>query len=114
MPSASLPALEQHLEARLLELDKLHRTRPGLPTAMARAKAGQRIDDLLDAVAELQRMIDTRPTETLEDAAVKLRRLGAYVERPAGAALGRGSRGGGEGGGGWPARALSVGLIQLD
>jgi hypothetical protein len=80
MPTASLPDLEQHLEARLLELDKLHRERPSLPTAMARAEAGQRIDDLLDAIAELQRMIDTSPAETLEDAAVKLRRLEAYVE----------------------------------
>jgi hypothetical protein len=26
-------------------------------------------------------MIDTTPAETLEDAAVKLRRLGAYVEQ---------------------------------
>ncbi len=26
-------------------------------------------------------MIDTSPAETLEDAAVKLRRLGAYVDR---------------------------------
>ncbi len=54
--------------------------RPGLPTAMARAEAGQKIDDLLDAIAELQRMIDTSPAESLDDAAVKLRRLGAYVE----------------------------------
>jgi hypothetical protein len=53
----------------------------GLPTAMARAEAGQRIDELLDAIAELQRLIDTSPAETLKDAAVKLRRLGAYVER---------------------------------
>ena len=81
MPPASLPALEHHLEARLLGLDKLHQTRPGLPTAMARAEAGQRIDDLLDQIAELQRMIDASPAKTLEDAAVKLRRLGAYVER---------------------------------
>ncbi len=81
MPPASLPALEHHLEARLLELEKLHRERPGLPTAMARAEAGQRIDDLLYEIAELQRMIDTGPAETLEDAAVKLRRLEAYVEK---------------------------------
>ncbi len=81
MPPATLPALEQHLESRLLELDKLHQTRPGLPSAMALAEAGQRIDDLLDEIAELQRMIDTSPAETLEDAAVKLRRLGAYIER---------------------------------
>ena len=81
MPVTSLAALEQHLEARLLELDKLHRTRPSLPTTLARADAGQRIDDLLDAIGELQRVIDASPAVTLEDAAVKLRRLGAYVER---------------------------------
>ena len=77
MPSTTLPTLEQHLETRLLELDKLHRSRPSLPTAMARAQAGAQIDDLLDEIAELQRMIDTSPAETLEDAAVKLRRHGA-------------------------------------
>ncbi len=32
-----------------------------MPTALARAKAGQRIDDLLDEIAELQRMIDMDP-----------------------------------------------------
>ena len=81
MPATSLPDLEHHLEARLLDLDKLHQTRPSLPTAMARAEAGERIDDLLDEIAELQRMIDTSPAETLQDAAVKLRRLSAYVDR---------------------------------
>ena len=75
MPAISLPALEHHLEASLLELQKLELTRPSLPTAMARAKAGQRIDELLDAIGELHRQIDTSPAETLEDAAVKLRRL---------------------------------------
>ena len=76
----SLPAFEQNLETRLFELDRLHQTRPQLPTALARAEAGQRIDDLLDAIAEIQRMIDTSPAKTLDDAAVKLRRLGAYVD----------------------------------
>jgi hypothetical protein len=81
MSHLSLPALEQRLEASLLELQKVELTRPSLPTAMARAEAGQRIDDLLEEIAELQRLIDTSPAETLEDAAVKLRRLGAYVDR---------------------------------
>ncbi len=81
MPTLPLPALERHLEARLLELERLHQTRPALPPALARAEAGQRIDDLLDAIAELQRMIDASTAETLEDAAVKLRRLEAYVDR---------------------------------
>ena len=48
MPTPALPDLEQRLEARLLELDKLHRERSHLPTAMARAEAGQRIDRLLE------------------------------------------------------------------
>ncbi len=93
MPSASLPTLEQDLVACLLELDKLHRSRPALPTAMERAKAGERIDELLDAIAELQRLIDTSPAETLEDAAVKLRRLGAYIEHGQPARLLAGSLG---------------------
>ena len=81
MSTPPLPALEHHLEASLLELQELELARPGLPTAMARAEAGQRIDELLNAIAELQRMIDASPAETLEDAAVKLRRLSAYVDR---------------------------------
>jgi hypothetical protein len=81
MPTASLPTLEKRLETRLLDLDKLHRERSHLPTAMARAEAGERIDRLLNDIAELQRLIDASPAETLEDAAVKLRRLGAYVEQ---------------------------------
>jgi hypothetical protein len=81
MPTASLPTLERHLEAHLLELEKLHMGHPGLPTAMVRAEAGQRIDELLDEIAELQRLIDSAPAETLQDAAVKLRRLEAYIEQ---------------------------------
>jgi hypothetical protein len=81
VPATSLPTLEQHLETRLLVLEKLHQARPSLPAALARAEAGQRIDDLLDQIAELQRLIDTSPAETLQDAAVKLRRLEAYVDR---------------------------------
>jgi hypothetical protein len=80
-PTTSLPTLERHLEACLIELEKTHLSRPTLPTAMARAEAGQRIDELLDEIGELQRMIDTSPAETLEDAAVKLRRLSAYVRQ---------------------------------
>ncbi len=77
----SLPTLEKRLETRLLDLDTLHRERPNLPSALARARAGQWIDELLDEIGELQRLIDTAPPETLEDAAVNLRRLGAYVEQ---------------------------------
>ena len=64
MPAADLPALEQRLEAR-----------PRMSDALGRAGAGQRIDELLDEIAELQQEIMLSPAETLKDAAVKLRRL---------------------------------------
>ncbi len=48
---------------------------------MARAEAGQRIDELLDEIAELQQSIDNSPAVTLQDAAVKLRRLSVCVGR---------------------------------
>ena len=111
MPATSLPALEQDLEARLLELEKLHHSRPALPSALARAEAGERIDELLDEIAELQRMIDTTPAETLEDAAVKLRRLSAYVDGGQPARLLAGALGGrGEGGGAGAAVGNRAGL----
>ncbi len=47
--------------------------------ALARAGAGQRIDELLDEIAELQQEITLRPALTLQDAAVKLRRLSVYL-----------------------------------
>ena len=56
------------------------RERPDLSIAMARAEAGQRVDKLYEQMVELQQEIDASPTETLQDAAVKLRRLSAYVE----------------------------------
>ena len=70
MPTASLPALEQRLETCLLDLDKLHRERSHLPTALARAEAGERIDELLDEIAEIQRLIDDSPAETPQDTQV--------------------------------------------
>ncbi len=80
MPTTSLPILEQRLVTCLLELEKTHGARPGLPTAIARAEAGQRVDKLYEQMVKLQEQIDASPTETLQDAAVKLRRLSAYVE----------------------------------
>ncbi len=81
MPAADLPSLETRLEACLIELERLHQVRPSLPDALGRAGAGQRIDELLDEIAELQQEVEKSPAETLEDAAVKLRRLSAYVDR---------------------------------
>ncbi len=85
MPTADLPSLETRLEACLIELERLYEARPRMSDALARAGAGQRIDELLDEIAELQQSIDNSPAETLQDAAVKLRRLSACVDsgRPA-------------------------------
>ena len=77
--ATSLPALERRLEARLLELDSLQRARRQLDTALARAQAGQKVDELLEEIGELERAIDAGPAETLADAAVKLRRLSAHL-----------------------------------
>ena len=81
MPAADLASLEQDLEACLLDLDALQRERPHLPDALARADAGRQIDELLEEIAGLQQSIDNSPAVTLQDAAVKLRRLSAYVDR---------------------------------
>ncbi len=56
MTAADLPALEQRLEACLIELERLHQVRPSLPPA-----------DMLS------------PAVTLQDATVKLRRLSVYL-----------------------------------
>ncbi len=81
MPAADLPSLETRLEACLIELERLDQVRPSLPDALGRAGAGQRIDELLDEIAVLQQEVEKSPAETLSDAAVKLRRLSAYVGR---------------------------------
>ena len=81
MSAADLASLEQNLEACLLELDEIQRERPHLPDAFARADAGRQIDELLEEIADLQQSIEESPAETLQDAAVKLRRLSAYVDR---------------------------------
>ena len=85
MPAADLPVLETRLEACLIELERLYEARPRMSDALGRAGAGQRIDELLDEIAELQHSIDNSPAETLQDAAVKLRRLTVCVDsgRPA-------------------------------
>ncbi len=81
MPNPDLTSLKHRLKALLPELDRLQRTRPQLPDAFARAEAGQQIDDLLDEIAELQQSIDNSPAETLQHAAVNLRRLSVCVDR---------------------------------
>ncbi len=80
MPAADLPSLEQRLEACLIELERLYEARPRMSDALARAGAGQRIDELLDEIAVLQQEVERSPAETLEDAAVQLRRLAAWID----------------------------------
>ena len=80
MPAADLPALETRLEACLIELERLYEARPRMSDALARAGAGQRIDELLDEIAELQQEVEKSPAETLADAAVQLRRLAAWID----------------------------------
>ncbi len=80
MPAADLPSLETRLEACLIELERLYEARPRMSDALARAGAGQRIDELLDEIAELQEEIMLGPAVTLQDAAVKLRRLSVYLD----------------------------------
>ncbi len=80
MPAADLPALERRLEACLIELERLYEARPRMSDALARAGAGQRIDELLDEIAELQQEVEKSPAETLADAAVQLRRLAAWID----------------------------------
>ena len=83
MPASDLASLEQHLEACLLDLDALQRERPHLPNALARADAGQQIDELLEEIVKLQQSIDNGPAVTLQDAAVWIRgaRLGYWGRR---------------------------------
>ena len=80
MPAPYLPSLERRLEALMLELERLYQARPGLPDVLARAGAGQRIDELLDEIAELEREISLARASTLADAAVQLRRLAASID----------------------------------
>ncbi len=54
-------------------------TKIQLAVAINRIIQGRHLKQI--QIAELQRLIDTGPAETLEDAAVKLRRLGAYIEQ---------------------------------
>ncbi len=46
----------------------------------SRPTRSRRIDELLDEIAVLQQEVEKSPAETLQDAAVKLRRLSVYLE----------------------------------
>ena len=80
MPAPDLPAFEQRLEARLIELDRLQRERPKAPGALRRAEMGRQIDDALTEIRELEQEIALARASTLADAAVQLRRLAAWID----------------------------------
>ena len=61
----------------------------GLAVAVARADAGREIDRLLQEVASLHQQITLAQVDSLEDAAVQLRRLAHYVEGSAPAVVGQ-------------------------
>ncbi len=66
MPAADLPSLETRLEACLLELERLYEARPRMSDALVRAGAGQRIDELLEEIAELQQEVEKSPAHPKE------------------------------------------------
>ncbi len=80
MPAADLPSLETRLEACLIELERLYEARPRMSDALGRAGAGQRIDELLAEIRELEQKIALAQALTLADAAVQLRRLAAWID----------------------------------
>ncbi len=80
MPGLDLPAIEQRLEAHLLELDRLQRERPRAPGALQRAEMDRQIDDALADIRDLEREIALARASTLADAAVQLRRLAAWID----------------------------------
>ncbi len=79
-PGAGLVDLERELEALLVEYDSLSRAWPKEPHAVARAEIGRKVEDALARIGDLQCAIVTFPADTLADAAVKLRRLGALLD----------------------------------
>ncbi|MCZ6844915.1 MAG: hypothetical protein O7F69_03360 [Alphaproteobacteria bacterium] len=82
MPAApeNLPALEQQLYSRLLEFARLDDEWPKGATALIRAKIGRRHSDALSDIAELEKRIFEARAESLDDAAVQLRRLAAVMD----------------------------------
>ena len=76
----TLAELESELEALLVEYESLSRAWPKEPHAVARAEIGRKVEDALARTGDLQCAIVTFPADTLADAAVKLRRLGALLD----------------------------------
>ncbi len=78
--SKDLAACEAELTGLLVEFEAVSEAWHTEPLALKRADLGDRFEDLLDRIADLEKLIATTPARTLADAAVKLRRLFAGVD----------------------------------
>ncbi len=79
VPSGHLVDLEQQLAGLLVQFEILSEAWPVAPRAVDRASIGREHSLALDAIGALQRRITVVRAETLADAAVQLRRLGAMA-----------------------------------
>ena len=77
---AALVIAERELQDLLIEVDSLWAMWPKGKNAVERARIGQRIDDVLVRVSELYGVITTAQPETLQGAAVQLRRALALID----------------------------------
>ena len=76
----NLPALEQQLYSRLLDFNRLDDEWPKGATALIRAKIGRQHSEALSDIAELEKRIFEARADSLDDAAVQLRRLAAVMD----------------------------------
>ena len=65
----------------MIEYDELETAWPKCRHVLVRAKTGRQAADALLRIADLQNDIATTPASTLAEAAVKLRRLQAYLDK---------------------------------
>ena len=79
-PSENHVDIENRLQRRLLDFDRLDDEWPKGATALVRAKIGRQHSDALSDIADLEKRIFEARAETLDDAAVQLRRLVAVMD----------------------------------
>ena len=76
----TLVDLEHQFHCRLLEFARLDDEWPKGATALIRAKIGRQHSEALSDIAELEKRIFEARAESLDDAAVQLRRLAAVMD----------------------------------
>lgn len=77
---ADLVVAEHELHEFVIEVDALYVLWPKGKGAVQRARIGRRIEDALSRIAELYGVITSTQPETLQGAAVQLRRALAMIE----------------------------------